>query len=143
MEVIVNQPKKKYLWKYMDLFKFLYLIRNKEFYFSSLNDFDDVYESTGKVNAYYLTLIKQMAELKGDKRDPGIEAEVYEQKPFELIDALYGLDIDRSRYFANCFFQLRMNQLLCGICIVEFKDLQFVSTLIQCFFSCWIIMKKI
>lgn len=100
----INYPREKYLWKYMDLFKFLNFIRHKELYFSSLNDFDDVYESVGKVNSYFLGAIKQTAEIKLKDRNPAIEPDYFEQRSFDIIDSLHALSKDRARYFANCFY---------------------------------------
>lgn len=104
MNAKIIRPKEKYLWKYLDLYKFISFLNTKELFFSCLNDFEDVLESSGKLFTYYLRSQLQIAEMKPELRNPKIESHFYEDKAWNFLDIIENLKNIRSEYFANCFY---------------------------------------
>lgn len=120
MDSKIIQPEEKYLWKFIDLYKFIKLLKTRELYFSCLNDFDDIYEFTSENFILKLKEAFRIAEIPSTLRNPEIEKEAYIQKEHDFLHLLEILKIYRMDRFVNCFYasdfeSLAMWQLYSGI----------------------------
>lgn len=120
MDSKIIQPNEKYLWKFIDLYKFIKLLKTRELYFSCLNDFDDLYEFTSEDFILKLKEAFRIAEIPSTSRNPEIGKEVYIQKEHDFLYLLERLKTYRMDRFVNCFYasdfeSLAMWQLYSGI----------------------------
>ena len=104
MKTEIVYPKEKYLWKYLDLYKFLSLVQSKQLYFSCLNDFDDVMELAPKSLSYYIGINKRIADVRPESRNNNIPSHEYDNKQFHILDALEGLRRVREKLFCSSFY---------------------------------------
>lgn len=95
-----EQPKKKYIWKYLDFYKFLFFIENKSLYFSRLDNFEDILEGAS------LNFIHEMKALYMLTR-----MDKYNEKPDftknnenTFFNNLTYLKKIQKNYFAGCFY---------------------------------------
>jgi hypothetical protein len=102
--VEIRKPTEKYLWKFIDIYKFLNLIETRHLYFSPLNNFDDVYEYCGKELAYFLQTNRRTANMDTKKRNPNLESSSYDQKKWDILQIVENIKKDRKNLFVNCFF---------------------------------------
>lgn len=120
MDSNIKPPDEKYLWRFIDLYKFINLLKSKEIYFSSLNDFDDLFEFTSESFRLKLKSILRITEIQPELRNPKIGNDVFLQKERDFLYLLEKLKIYRMDRFVNCFYasnyeSLAMWQLYSGI----------------------------
>jgi len=100
----ITKPNEPYLWKFIDLYKFLNLIETRQLYFSPLNNFDDIYENCGKELAFYMQTSRRTANLEPQKRNPEIEDGFFEAKKWDILQVVENMKRDRKNLYVNCFF---------------------------------------
>ena len=98
-----------YLWKYMDIHKFLYLIREKQIYFTRLDCFDDPNEGVSErlLRILYESGLYQEERLLNHELFPTAESrsnEVSQRKEVHS-NALLECKSSQRVQFASCWFQ--------------------------------------
>jgi hypothetical protein len=100
----ITPPKEKYLWKFIDLYKLLHMLKSKELYFSCLNDFDDLLEFTSEAFILKLKEVLGIAEIPSTLRNPKIENEFFNEKGREFLFMLEQIKKFRINRFVSCFY---------------------------------------
>ena len=104
LDVKIERPEKKYLWKYMDLFKFIHLIKTQELFFTSLDNFDDILEGTSERTAMMIKMGRQVADIPSKQRNPEIPENEYNEYGFGVLNLHEELKHFQKRFFVNCFY---------------------------------------
>ncbi len=101
----IAYPKEKYLWKFLDLYKFLSFVQTKQLYFSNLNDFEDIMESATKDHYCYINGNRFIADTDVKIRNPSMPIAEFEQKERDILNIYTELSNYRKNKFCSCFFE--------------------------------------
>jgi len=101
---LIIPPRNKYLWKYLDLYKFIQLIRSKELFFNSLNSFDDILEGISEDDAAGVLLDAYSANTAIVERNPEIPKDVYNDIGCNIVHWHEKQKLFQKVHFVSCFY---------------------------------------
>jgi hypothetical protein len=97
-------PSEKYLWKFLDLFKFISFPKTREVFFSRLDTFEDDLELCSENLAFEISMDLRTAEFLKSQRNPEIEDAAYEDRGKAFIKKLNDIKDLQNRFCACCFY---------------------------------------
>lgn len=100
----INPPDKKFLWKYMDLIKFIHMMSEEILYFTSLDKFDDVLEGTSEEAALMIKTTREIADIPREQRKLNIPENFYTEHGFGVLNIHERLKHFQKEFFVNCFY---------------------------------------
>lgn len=103
--LITEKSKAKYLWKFVDINKFLSMLQNKDLHFSQLNNLNDIFEGANVVNSLSIHLDYINGFLPPFQRNKTMPNEVYSEKQESFKGRISALKKFQQNFFADCFFQ--------------------------------------
>lgn len=99
-----NKPKNRYLWKYLDLMKFLDFIETKELFFARMDSFDDVFEMSSSAQKHDISLFNGMASSRPNQWRNGFPEKDISVFKTEVLRGIYKMRELQKNYFASCFY---------------------------------------
>lgn len=101
----LKKPEKKYLWKFMDMHKFIAFLNSKELFFGNLIDFEDKLEGCTELTPFLLLKDLYSSGLKDNKLPRQTDGAHTHMQRKAFLNRIVALKQMQKRYYANCFYE--------------------------------------
>lgn len=103
--LLTEKPKAEFLWKFVDMNKFLSMLQNAELHFCSLDNLNDIFEGANIINSSYIQRDYTVGFMPAIQRNSTFPEEVFDERKESFRNRIKALRKYQENFFVDCFFQ--------------------------------------
>jgi hypothetical protein len=103
--LLLEKPNAKFLWKFVDMNKFLSMLQNSDLHFSRLDQLNDIFEGANTINSTYIQFDYVNGFLPEFQRNKTMPKEIFNEKQQSFKNRIDALRTFQKSFLVDCYFE--------------------------------------
>jgi hypothetical protein len=103
--LLFEKPKAKFLWKFVDMNKFLSMLQNSDLHFSPLDQLNDIFEGANTINSTFIQFDYVNGFLPEFQRNKTMPSEFFNENQQSFKNRIEALRTFQKNFLVDCYFE--------------------------------------